>query len=105
MTTTRALTLRSMVWPIMLELLLQYLIGTVDTLMVSRISDDAVAVVGISNQFFSTAILLFATINSEAGVLIAQKLGAAKHREASRTTAMSLALTAALGIVLSVLLH
>ena len=40
-------------WPIFIEQFLQFLLGSVDTLMVSRISDNAVAVVGFSNQLFN----------------------------------------------------
>ena len=43
--------------------------------MVSRISDDAVAVVGFSNQLFQAMTTLFMTVASGAGILIAQKLG------------------------------
>lgn len=60
-------------WPIFIELFLQILLGTVDTLMVSRISDNAVAVVGFSNQLFNALTTLFATIASGAGIVIAQK--------------------------------
>ncbi|WP_311198740.1 MATE family efflux transporter [Paenibacillus hexagrammi] len=80
METGKKMTLFGLVWPIMIELFLQFMIGTADTLMVSRISDDAVAVVGISNQFFQAVIMLFVLISSGAGIVISQKLERVKSR-------------------------
>lgn len=54
-------------WPIFIEVFLQTLLGTVDTLMVSRISDDAVAVVGISNQLFGALTTLLQHLRVERG--------------------------------------
>lgn len=92
-------------WPIFIELFLQFLLGAADTLMVSRISDDAVAVVGFSNQLFSALMTLFVTVASGAGILIAQKLGAKKTEDARSIGIMSVTISCALGIVISLLLY
>ncbi|WP_246320870.1 MATE family efflux transporter [Paenibacillus germinis] len=98
-------TLWLLAWPIFVELLLQLLLGAVDTLMVSRVSDDAVAVVGLSNQLFQAMMILFMTVASGAGILIAQKLGA-KQNESARTVAiMAVTVSAVIGSVLSVILY
>ncbi|MBP3964197.1 MATE family efflux transporter [Paenibacillus lignilyticus] len=94
----------SLTWPIMIEMMLQFMLGTADTLMVSRISDDAVAVVGISNMFFNAVIILFTLVTSGAGILIAQKLGGGKPDEARQIGIMSVSITVILGIIISVLL-
>lgn len=104
-TTYKKLSLWLLAWPIMIEMLLQFMIGTVDTLMVSRISDDAVAVVGISNQFFQAVIILFTVISSGAGIVIAQKIGAQREAEARNVATMALLFTLALGLILSVVLY
>ncbi|MBJ6360683.1 MATE family efflux transporter [Paenibacillus sp. GCM10012307] len=91
-------------WPIFIELFLQFLIGAVDTLMVSRISDNAVAVVGISNQLFNALTTLFATVASGAGIVIAQKLGSRKEEEARTVAIIALKVSAAIGFGLSMLL-
>lgn len=88
-------------WPIMIEMFLQFAIGTSDTLMVSRISDDAVAVVGFSNQFFNAVIVVFMLVASGAGILIAQRLGAGEAYEARKLAIVSVVLTGAIGIVVS----
>ncbi|CAG7615433.1 MATE family efflux transporter [Paenibacillus allorhizosphaerae] len=99
------LSLWVLAWPIMIEMLLQFMIGTADTLMVSRISDHAVAVVGISNQFFMSAIILFMMITSGAGVLIAQKIGAGQEQDARTVAVMTLQITFGLGIIVSAFLY
>lgn len=100
----RKLTLWVLTWPVFIEMFLQFLLGTADTLMVSHISDDAVAVVGISNQLFSAVTILFMTVAGGAGVLIAQKLGANKAEEARKIAIMAVSISIAIGVSLSILL-
>lgn len=89
-------------WPIFIEIFLQTLLGTVDTIMVSRISDDAVAVVGISNQLFGALITLFTTFAGGAGILIAQRLGSGRNEEARTIAIMGVTVSAILGVAFSV---
>lgn len=91
-------------WPIFIEQFLQFLLGAVDTLMVSRISDNAVAVVGFSNQLFNALMTLFATVASGAGIVIAQKIGSRKEEEARTVAIIALKVTTAIGLLLSILL-
>ncbi|UJF34165.1 MATE family efflux transporter [Paenibacillus hexagrammi] len=98
-------TLWVLAWPIFIELTLQLLLGTVDTLMVSRVSDDAVAVVGLSNQLFQALTTLFMTVASGAGILIAQKLGARKAEDARTVAIMAVKVSAVIGMLLSIVLH
>ncbi|MBW7473697.1 MATE family efflux transporter [Paenibacillus oenotherae] len=94
----------ALTWPIMIEMMLQFMLGTADTLMVSRISNDAVAVVGIANQFFNAVVILFSLVCGGAGILISQKLGSGKAGEARTIGVMSVSLTAVIGIGVSILL-
>lgn len=91
-------------WPIFIEQFLQFLLGSVDTLMVSRISDNAVAVVGFSNQLFNALMTLFATVASGAGIVIAQKIGSRKGEEARSVAIIAFNVTVAIGVFLSILL-
>ncbi|RCX16175.1 putative MATE family efflux protein [Fontibacillus phaseoli] len=91
-------------WPIFIEQFLQFLLGSVDTLMVSRISDNAVAVVGFSNQLFNALTTLFATVASGAGIVIAQKIGSRKEEEARTVAIIAFKVTVAIGLFLSILL-
>lgn len=90
--------------PIFIEVFLQTLLGTVDTLMVSRISDDAVAVVGISNQLFGALTTLFTTFAGGAGILIAQRMGSKRFGEARTIAIMGVSVSLVLGIVVSIVL-
>jgi putative MATE family efflux protein len=92
-------------WPIFIELFLQLLLGAVDTLMVSKISDDAVAVVGVSNQLFMALMTLFVVVAGGAGILIAQKLGARKQEEARIIAIMAVKYSAVIGIGISAVLY
>ncbi|MEK4508662.1 MATE family efflux transporter [Paenibacillus sp. FSL K6-2524] len=100
----RKFTLWVLAWPVFIELFLQFLLGTVDTLMVSRISDHAVAVVGFSNQMFNALTTLFATVASGAGIVIAQKIGSRREEEARTVAIIAFKVTAVIGLVLSVIL-
>ncbi|MCA1292605.1 MATE family efflux transporter [Paenibacillus sp. alder61] len=91
-------------WPIFIEQFLQFLLGSVDTLMVSRISDNAVAVVGFSNQLFNALTTLFATVASGAGIVIAQKIGSRKEEDARTVGIIAFNATGAIGLGLSILL-
>jgi putative MATE family efflux protein len=99
------ITLWALAWPVMIEMFLQFAIGTTDTLMVSRISDDAVAVVGFSNQFFNAVMIVFMLVASGAGILIAQRLGAGKPQDARMLATMAIVTTGGLGLAVSVVLY
>ncbi|ULL13602.1 MATE family efflux transporter [Paenibacillus sp. H1-7] len=105
MASEQKFTLWALAWPIFIEMFLQFLLGTADTLMVSRISDDAVAVVGISNQLFSAVTILFMTVASGAGVLIAQKIGARKPEDARTIAIMAVKVSIWIGAALSAVLY
>ncbi|KQO14162.1 MATE family efflux transporter [Paenibacillus sp. Leaf72] len=103
--TNKKFSLWLLAWPIFIELFLQFLLGAADTLMVSRISDQAVAVVGFSNQLFQALTTLFITVASGAGILIAQKLGSRKSEEARTIAIMAVSVSGIIGIGLSIVLY
>ncbi|MBB3109545.1 putative MATE family efflux protein [Paenibacillus phyllosphaerae] len=90
--------LRHLSWPIGIELLLQFLMGTVDTLMVSRIGDNAVSAVGVSNQVLQTAMTLFTVINAGAGAILARMWGARNWEATRRTAAIAIQINVAFGL-------
>ncbi|WP_256759285.1 MATE family efflux transporter [Cohnella sp. WQ 127256] len=94
----------TLTWPIFIEVFLQTLLGTVDTIMVSRISDDAVAVVGLAGQLFGAMTTLFMTIASGAGILIAQRIGAKRGEDARTIAIMGVTVSMVIGIGISILL-
>ncbi|MDB5056373.1 MAG: efflux family protein [Bacilli bacterium] len=104
MSIEKKFTLWLLAWPIFIELFLQLMLGAVDTLMVSKVSDDAVAVVGFSNQLFMALTTLFMTVASGAGILIAQKQGSRNHEDARTIAIMAVKVSVIIGLLLSVLL-
>ncbi|ANS76640.1 MATE family efflux transporter [Paenibacillus yonginensis] len=90
-------------WPIFLELFLFMLMGSVDTFMISSVSDHAVAGVGAANQIISIAILVLEVIGNGAAIVVAQYLGSKKLSEAARVTGNAITINLAVGLVLSVI--
>ncbi|WP_313732042.1 MATE family efflux transporter [Cohnella nanjingensis] len=95
----------TLAWPIFIEVFLQALLGTADTIMVSRISDDAVAVVGLAGQLFNALTTLFMTISGGAGILIAQRLGAKRGEDARTIAIMAVTISTAIGLAISAVLY
>ncbi|SET90867.1 MATE family efflux transporter [Paenibacillus sp. NFR01] len=85
-------------WPIGIELLLQFLMGTLDTMMVSRLGDQAVSGVGVANQIIQTAMTLFTVINAGAGAILARMWGAGEWEKARKTAAIAIKINLAFGL-------
>lgn len=91
-------------WPIFLELFLFMLMGSVDTFMISSVSDDAVSGVGAANQIITIAILVLSVIGNGAAIVVSQYLGSRQPKEAAKVTGNAITLNLAVGIVLSIML-
>ena len=95
--------LLSLAWPIFVEQGLRVLIGTVDTFMVSHLSDDAVAGVGVASQVITFFIIIFAFIGIGSSVVITHYLGAKDRAGADRITLTAIAANTWIGIAASAL--
>jgi len=91
-------------WPIFLELFLFMLMGSVDTFMISSVSDNAVSGVGAANQIIAIAILVLSVIGNGAAIVISQFLGSRKLLEAAQVTGNSITLNLLIGFILSAFL-
>lgn len=91
-------------WPLFIETALMLLIGTVDTVMVARYSNDASGAVGVGNQVISIFNLLFMIVSVGSGILASQFIGARLFDKVAKITMLSLFLNALLGILSSVVL-
>ncbi|UQZ34018.1 MATE family efflux transporter [Paenibacillus sp. PK3_47] len=96
--------LMKLTWPIFLELFLFMLMGSVDTFMISSVSDDAVSGVGAANQIIAMAILILSVIGNGAAIVVSQYLGSKKPQEAANVTGNAITLNLVVGIVLSAIL-
>ncbi|GEM_PF-3036413 len=97
-------TLLSLLPPIFLEAFLVTLVGVIDTVMVSAVSDNAVGAVGASNGNLYIVNMALAIVSVGAAAVMSRFVGAGKRRNAVRTLGISCLLNAALGLVFSLVL-
>lgn len=95
------MTLLSLTIPILIEQILRSLMGTVNTFMLSRLSDDAAAAVGVANQVLSVVTIGSSMLATGAAVLVNQAIGGRRDRDAASITVNSLFATGALGLFMS----
>src|SRR5215469_9123094 len=82
--------LLALAWPIFIEQGLRVMIGTVDTLMVSHIGDDAVAGLSVANQIVMLFVISFAFIGIGSSVVITHHLGAGDRPGADKISATAI---------------
>ncbi|MDA3730388.1 MATE family efflux transporter [Niameybacter massiliensis] len=70
-------------WPIIVELLLQMLIGNVDQMMISRYSQTSVAAIGNVNQIMTLLLITFNIITMATTILVSQFLGSNNKEKVS----------------------
>ncbi len=84
-----------------MENILRTSLGSVDTFMLSRFSEKAVAAMSLVNQFAFLVQLLYMMAAIGASILISQSLGGGRKREAGLVGVGSLALVVGLSVVVS----
>lgn len=99
----KELKLFSLTWPIFLEIFLFMLMGIADTIMLSRVSDDAVAGVGAANQYVQIAILVLEVVGIGASVVVSQYIGSKRYKEATKIAALAITLNTINGIGISII--
>jgi len=95
--------LLSIAWPIFVEQSLRIFIGTVDTFMVSHVSDGAVAALGIANQFVVLALICFNFIGIGASVVITHHVGANDRPGAEKIVTTAIAVNTWIGMAASLI--
>ena len=88
-------------WPIIVEMLLQSTVGIADTAMVGRIGPEAIAAVGLGNQFVMLLLTVFAAVRTGVTVLVARSIGAQDVAAANRAARQALLITTIFGIFIS----
>jgi len=101
--TIRNISLFAITWPIFIESGLQMFMRIVDTFMLSRVSDEAVAAVGVANQIIQIAMLIFNFVAIGSAVVVSQYLGARREGELGRLAASSISVNFLFGALISVL--
>lgn len=98
------LTLPRVFVPFFLEMLLLNMMGTINTLMLSHYSDDAVAAVGAATQMTGMILTFYTVISTGSSIVINHNLGAGHRETASDAAFSSLVLCGSLSLVLGTLL-
>lgn len=97
------ISIMQLVWPLLVENILRSSLMSVDTFMLSRYSEKAVAAMSLVNQFAFFIQLIYMMVSIGTSILISQNLGAGKRNTAGLVGAGSLVLIGGLSIFLSVL--
>lgn len=89
-------------WPLFIESVLFMLLGTLDTFMLARYSDNAVGAVGYVNQVITMVTLIFQIITSGTMIICSQYIGAKVKREnIIRLAGTSMVVNLLVGIIFS----
>lgn len=91
--------------PIFIETLLIMMLGAVDTVMLSRHSDNSVAAVGVVNQIIMLTFLVFEVINLGTSVLCSQYIGARLDKKVTQVVGISLMINLLIGLLVSATLY
>ncbi|WP_088105886.1 MATE family efflux transporter [Halalkalibacter urbisdiaboli] len=97
----KKLSLIAVTWPIFVESLLHFSLRTADTFMLSKVSDEAVASVGVANQLIMFMFFLFQFIATGTSVVVAQYLGAKKFDEIKKYTGNGVLINFVFGLVVA----
>jgi len=92
-------------WPVIMENLLQTLLGVVDMMMVSHLGASAVAGVGAANQVIWVLGASFSAVMVGTTVLVAHAIGAGDRAQANRVVKQSVLLALLIAAVLGTLGH
>jgi len=101
-TTKQPPSLLAIAWPIFVEQSLRILIGTVDTFMVSHVSDGAVAALGMSHRLIMFCLICFNFIGIGTSVVITHHLGAGDRTGAEKISSTALGVNIWTGLVVSI---
>lgn len=87
--------------PILIEQVLMSMMNTVNTVMLSSYSDNAVAAVGTSGQCINMITTLFLVVSNGSAIVVGQKLGAQKEKSAFETALCSIFFTVVVATCIS----
>ena len=90
--------------PVFIEMALVMMLGAVDTVMLSRYSDNSVAAVGLDNQLMSLVFLVYQFFAMGAAIICAQYIGAGLRKRLVQVVGMALVMNLLLGLTISALL-
>lgn len=87
--------------PLFAEMLLNILLNNIDTMMISRYSENAVGAVGNANQMMTLFVLMFGVIASATGVVVSQYLGANRTENMNQIYSLAFIVNLVFGVFMS----
>ncbi len=102
-TINQRMSIVTLAWPILVEILLRTALGTSDVFMLSGYSDKAVSAVGVITQLTFFLIIISTFVSSGTGILIAQYNGAGRDKDSVHVGVASVVLSVIIGVILSVI--
>ncbi len=90
-------------WPILIEQGLTILVGVISTILVSNVGDYAVAGVNLVDTINNMIIIFFNALASGATVVVAQRIGARRNKEAGETAAQAIVLVVGIAVLVGAL--
>ncbi len=90
-------------WPSLIENLLQTMLGVVDLIFVGQLGADAIAGVGLGNQWMGCLVVAFFGLSVGNTALVARAIGAGDRPDAQRVAKQSLILALLLSVVIGAL--
>ena len=100
----RKLTLPGLAAPIFVENFLNKLLTMVNVYLLSRLSQDAVAAIGVANQFLNFITMAFSFVTFGVAVVIAQTRGAGDEKRASEAATAAVVANVVFGLTVGLLL-
>lgn len=91
-------------WPIFVQSLLSMCLGYIDTIMLSKFSNEAVGGIGNANQIMGFLTLAFSIIASATGVIVAQYIGAKVKEKLNEIYTVSITFNLVLSGVISLII-
>ena len=85
--------------PILVENVLRTFMGSVNVFFLSAWSDEAVAAVGVANQYLSMFNLLLSLVSGGAAVVISQSIGSGEQTHIRQSSMVSLFIAAIMGVL------
>lgn len=100
----RKLTMFGLAWPLLVENMLRFFMGDVNVFMLSRVSDNAVASVGSSNQIVNLFLAFYMIIYMGSSIIISQYLGAGDEKTAHKISSVAITLNLLFGLIVSLII-
>ncbi|MDY3373146.1 MAG: MATE family efflux transporter [Terrisporobacter othiniensis] len=93
------ITITTLAIPVIIENILQTLLGTVDTYFAGQISDKAIAAIGVTNLIMNVFIVFFTAISVGTSAVVARNFGREEMNKVKEATTQSIFL----GIIISLI--